>query len=598
MTGWSLQNVSNVAAWVALGVGVLTAVAFVITSGIVFSREGRRYERLNNRTRSLQNELDLCYCDTFFFDDIFTILNVADPSKTFQFSAGNISVGTNRTYTMPNRNGTVALLDDIPPPVTTFADDAFAVFNVIDITKIIMFDASILNTTRVYTWPNKDGTVALLADIPVITSVFDDDVFAVQNAVDPSKEIMFDVSVISAATTRTYIWPNKDGTVAMLSDIIALLTNTSEFLDSAFAILNDPDVTKIATFDASLIGTATTRSYFFPDISGTLALTAGTQTLSDKTLDNSNTITVLDMLFDIQDNGDNTRVATFDAALISTATTRVYDFPDLSGVLLLTSGVQTVSDKTLANSNTIFVLDTQLDIQDNGDNTKVAVFDASAITTATTRTYSFQDQDCTLACLSDVSGTFLDSVFTIENDPDTTKKAMFDASAIATSTTRTYTFPDADGTLALDFVSDGFYAERTSVQAITTSSITTVIFDDDTAGLGNDPGDNYDNSTGTYTAPADGFYDISFYLEWTVDNSKSFFQGRILITSSSRATSFIRLADGKLSDGTVLTQTTNEGTMLHADLRSGDTIIVEAFQDTGGNHNLSADSLFSVVRTG
>jgi len=48
-----------------------------------------------------------------------------------------------------------------------------------------------------------------------------------------------------------------------------------------------------------------------------------------------------------------------------------------------------------------------------------------------------------------VKTNFTDTEFSIVNATDTTKKAKFDASTIATATTRTYIFPDKDGTIAL-----------------------------------------------------------------------------------------------------------------------------------------------------
>ena len=900
---------TSIVAWTALVVGATVAAAFVITSATVYTRENRRFADINDKVAVVKEDLADCYCDTFFFDDIFTILNEDDPSRAFMFFAGSIAANTTRIYAMPNKNGTVALLDDLP---TAFADDEFVVFDAANIFTRIMFDVSLVSpfTTRTYTWPNKDGVVAMISDIVQNnTTRFLDSDFAILNAIDITKEAMFDAASITTATTRTYAFPNKDGTFALLSDIVQ--DNNTRFLDSAFEILNNPDTTKVATFSASAIGTATTRTYLFPDISGTLALTAGTQTLSDKTLDNSNTInvldallsiqdigdntkvatfdasaittattqiyafpdlsgtlvlttgvqtlsdktldnsnsiTVLDMLLDIQDNGDNTKVATFDCGLITTATTRVYSFPDLNGVLVLTAGAQALSDKTLDNSNTIIVLDTLLDIQDNGDITKVAMFNAALITTATTRTYSFPDlngvlvltvgtqtlssktldnsntitvldtlldiqdngditkvatfnaalittattrtyafpnKDGTLALLSDIvqanNTQFLDSAFAILNDPDTSKVATFNASLITTATTRTYlfpdldgvlvltagtqtlsdktldnsntvtvldtlldiqdngdtskvakfdsslittattrtfsfpdasiglaglnandilvstaspillndgtvqivdggdltkkaqfqcsgitaattrtftfpdlsgtllltagaqtisdktldnsntitvldtlldiqaagnaskvatfdassisttrvyTFPDSDGTLALNLISDGFFAERVGNQAIPNLAAQTVIFNDDTNQLGNDLGGNYDNATGMFTTPFDGFYDISYHLEWINDNSNSQFVGNIILNSPSRGFQLNLLRDLWFSDAVQLAQPSNEGTLLHADMRAGDTVIVQAFQTSGTNRNIRTESLFSVTRVG
>lgn len=67
---------------------------------------------------------------------------------------------------------------------------------------------------------------------------------------------------------------------------------------------------------------------------------------------------------------------------------RDFDLPpgDSSQTLVSADSTQTVSNKTLDNSNTATLQDSNLTIQDNGDNTKQLQFEASGITTATTRT--------------------------------------------------------------------------------------------------------------------------------------------------------------------------------------------------------------------
>ncbi len=571
---------TNVVAWVALAVGVITAITLVATAIPVFIRENNRFAKLNGETNTLRAEVDACWCDTFFFDDMFSILNRDDPTKRFFFNAGNITSGFNRTYTMPNKDGTVALLSDLVF-VPVFLDSAFAIQNDPDTSREFMFDAALISasTTRIYAWPNKDGTVALLADIPVITSVFEDDVFAVQNAVDMSKEIMFDVSGISAATTRTFTWPNKDGTVALLADIANLTANATQFLDSAFAILNDPDTTKIAMFDASVISTATTRTFIFPNLDGILALTTGVQTITDKVLDNTNSATLLDTNLILQDDGDVTKQLLFDVAALSTGVTITATLPPFavtaSRELMFTTGTQTVAGLKIFE-------DTALQVRDSGTSF-AGTFDASTLTAAL-RTYILPDGNGTLALLSDLGPTFLDSEFAILNVVDPTKVAAFDASLITTATTRTYSFPDLTGTLFLREQMTGFHAISTASQSIPSPAGATLLFQNSQSSGGNDPGGDFDNTTGTYTIPLTGYYTCATNAEYPGNGgggrvSVNLISGAFGVFSSSIIPNVVNTLGPACASAHIL-------------LSAADTVTVLASQITGSSITVPAGAQF------
>lgn len=68
----------------------------------------------------------------------------------------------------------------------------------------------------------------------------------------------------------------------------------------------------------------------------------------------------------------------------------------VSGSVAGTAGIQTFSSKILDNTNTITVTDTNFTIQDDLTTTKQAKFQASGITAATTRTITLQDADITM----------------------------------------------------------------------------------------------------------------------------------------------------------------------------------------------------------
>jgi len=140
-----------------------------------------------------------------------------------------------------------------------------------------------------------------------------------------------------------------------------------------------------------------------------------TQTLSNKTLDNTSTINIKDNLLSIQDNGDATKIVQFDASLLTTSTTRTFQLPDANTVLVGTDTTQTIQNKTLDNTNVITVQDTNLTIQDNGDNTKQVKLDASLLTTSTTRTLQAPDAN-TVIVGTDASQTLTNKTIDADNN--------------------------------------------------------------------------------------------------------------------------------------------------------------------------------------
>lgn len=83
--------------------------------------------------------------------------------------------------------------------------------------------------------------------------------------------------------------------------------------------------------------------------SGTPVTTTGSQTLQNKTLDNTNTLTIKDTLFTLQDDSDTTKQAQFQLSGITTATTRTYTLPNISDTLVALTATQTLTNKTLTS---------------------------------------------------------------------------------------------------------------------------------------------------------------------------------------------------------------------------------------------------------
>ncbi|WP_276979245.1 hypothetical protein, partial [Flavobacterium filum] len=292
--------------------------------------------------------------------------------------------------------------------------------------KIFFWDDSASKATYLDIGSGLTITGTTLSATGAITPEFGDNVFRILGSVDPTKKAAFEVDGFTTGTTRTFGLPDAD-TVLVSTNTIQTITNKLlqgsgneiQIQDNRFRIQASADITKQLFFDVSPISTSTTRTLTVPDANTTIVGIDTTQTLTNKTI-NSSTINISDSLFTVQDNADATKQLRFEVSGITTATTRTLTVPNASTTIVGTDVAQTLTNKTINISDSLFT------VQDNADATKQLRFEVSGITTATTRTLTVPNADTTIVG-TDVAQTLTnktinisDSLFTVQDNTDAT----------------------------------------------------------------------------------------------------------------------------------------------------------------------------------
>lgn len=114
--------------------------------------------------------------------------------------------------------------------------------------------------------------------------------------------------------------------------------------------LNAPDGER-STLDGTEImplGNSTGTASYYATVARILTYIMGSSsTQTNKVLNNTNTITVKDANFTLQDDADTTKIAKFQLSGLSTGSTRTFTLPDLSDTLVTLTSTATLANKTL-----------------------------------------------------------------------------------------------------------------------------------------------------------------------------------------------------------------------------------------------------------
>lgn len=157
-------------------------------------------------------------------------------------------------------------------------------------------------------------------------------------------------------------------------------------------------------------GTGQNSTATFPT-SGVVVTEGATETLSNKTLNNTNTVTLKDTLLTVQDDGDATKQMQFQLSGITTGNTRTLTVPDASTTLVGTDATQTLSNKTLASptitgtaTGPTFKATTSMVVEDPGAGTNTVTLQAPTLSGSYTLTLPTDDGNASQVLTTDGSG--------------------------------------------------------------------------------------------------------------------------------------------------------------------------------------------------
>lgn len=291
--------------------------------------------------------------------------------------------------------------------------------------------------------------VTLTGTQSLTNKTFTDSSFFIQDNADSTKKAQFQTGSLSTGTTRSYGLPNVNGTLITNGDT-GTVTNTMLAGSIADTKLNTISTAGKVSNSATTATSANTASAIVArDANGNFA--AGNITAA--LLGNANTSTTLqtarningvsfDGSADITVKANTTNILTISSPLTGTS----FDGSSAVTVGLNASGVTAGTYGNLTQTG-------QFTVSANGLITtaaNVTITPAWASVTGTPTTvsgYGITDAATLTGTQTLINKTVTDATFTIQDDVDNTKKAQFQASSIATATTRTYTLPDVDGTL-------------------------------------------------------------------------------------------------------------------------------------------------------
>lgn len=276
------------------------------------------------------------------------------------------------------------VLRNMVASASTFADSAFRVYGSSDATKLVALEVDGLTTgtTRTVTIPDKNGTLAMTSDI--LGPTFADNVFRITGSADATKLAAFEVDGFTTGTTRTFTLPNASTTMSGLS-VSERFTGAKTFDDGNCILAGS--VTGDVTLKATASGGSVAAT--FPDATGTVTLDDFVSTFSAAKTFNDSTLLLA---------GSSSGSLTLKAP--AAASTYVATLPAATGTLSMIDFAESITGaKTFGDGKCILA----------GSSSGTTTIKAAAAAGSTTAT--FQASSGTVAYLTDASAQFDNVMF-------------------------------------------------------------------------------------------------------------------------------------------------------------------------------------------
>ncbi len=302
------------------------------------------------------------------------VSGVADAANAISIAGGNITFegssadtdeiiltaadasGGDKTITLPNTTGTVALTSDIVYPVT--------LSNSVTLTNktLALGSNTISGTTAEFNTALTDNSFATLAGSETLTNK-SLTAPTLTGSSTSAGSIIFKEDTDNGTNSATLVGPAATADVT-----ITLPAETGTVLTTASSIANNNLANSTITIGSSSVALGSSQTTF----TGLASIT-------------STAVVTNDSGFRVRNNSDNTKIVALDCSGITGSTTRTLTIPDQDGTIALVGG-----------GSTEFA-DNVFRVTDNSDSSKKLAFECSGITGSTTRTMTVPDSNGTIS---------------------------------------------------------------------------------------------------------------------------------------------------------------------------------------------------------